>query len=179
MDSVSCRPKAAMKSMGASPFQVACNPSLGSSREAATLAKLSIRALECGSSKMLGSHSWQHFSAADANSPRLDSHSHVIETDGRGTAGQVAGLILDASTPRPDRRRTEGVQGAWRTDVRRSTAPYLHRCERGPLAHQVEHRTFNPAGRVRVPGGPQLSGLPCLRQLVQRRSGYGFRDPET
>ncbi len=24
----------------------------------------------------------------------------------------------------------------------------------GPLAHQVEHRTFNPAGRVRVPGGP-------------------------
>ncbi len=30
---------------------------------------------------------------------------------------------------------------------------------RGPLAHQVEHRTFNPAGRVRVPGGPLRPNL--------------------
>src|ERR1700730_16576560 len=29
---------------------------------------------------------------------------------------------------------------------------------RGPLAHRVELRTFNPAGRVRDPGGPQRSG---------------------
>src|SRR3954463_6035089 len=29
---------------------------------------------------------------------------------------------------------------------------------RGPLAHLVEHRTFNPAGWVRVPGGPYMGG---------------------
>jgi hypothetical protein len=29
-----------------------------------------------------------------------------------------------------------------------------YRCALGPLAHQAELRTFNPASRVRVPGGP-------------------------